>query len=300
MAIQGGPIVDTKALTSVIEKQDWIEPAANAIQNATTKAFDSAGEAGKTAQDFLHGVWLGHPLHPVLTDGPIGAWSVGVALDVIDMVQGRDDLSPGADAAIALGTAAAVGAAVTGLTDWHVLKEEKAPKRVGFAHMLFNVTATSLFAASWVCRARKARAAGRVLSFCGYAAALAGAWLGGTMVYEDEIGVDHAQREGPKGWSDVMADPDLQEGQIVKVETGGVKILLARDKGRVFAIGEVCSHLGGPLSEGKLENGCVTCPWHASTFRLEDGQVVHGPATLAQPKLETRVRKGRIEIRAKG
>ena len=96
--------MDTKALTSVIEKQEWIEPAASAVQNVTSKAFESAGGAGKTAKDFLHGVWLGHPLHPVLTDGPIGAWSVGVALDFIDMVQGRKDLSPGADAAIALGT----------------------------------------------------------------------------------------------------------------------------------------------------------------------------------------------------
>jgi len=291
--------MDTKALTSVIEKQDWIDPAANAVQKATAKTFGVAGSGGQNIKDFLHGVWRGHPLHPVLTDGPIGAWSVGVALDFVDIVLGRDDLSPGADAAIAIGTVAALGAAAAGLADWHVLEQEKSAKRVGFAHMLFNVTATTLFAASWICRARKARATGRALSILGYAVATAGAYLGGTLIYEDEIGVDHAQRELPDGWIDVIAESDVKEGQMVRVTAGEVKVLLARYQGNLLAIGEVCSHLAGPLVDGKLEEGCVTCPWHGSTFRLEDGQVVHGPATLAQPKFDCRVVKGRVQVKAR-
>ena len=85
-----------------------------------------------------------------------------------------------------------------------------------------------------------------------------------------------------------------------KVEAQGVNVLLARVNGEILAIGEVCSHLGGPLSEGKLKDGCVTCPWHGSTFKLEDGQVVHGPATLPQPKFDVRVANGRIFLKGKG
>jgi nitrite reductase/ring-hydroxylating ferredoxin subunit len=74
-------------------------------------------------------------------------------------------------------------------------------------------------------------------------------------------------------------------------------VLLYRERGRVSAIGSVCSHAGGPLEEGKAADGCVTCPWHDSVFRLEDGSIVHGPATRPQPSFKARVRNGQIELR---
>ncbi|MDX3772479.1 MULTISPECIES: Rieske (2Fe-2S) protein, partial [unclassified Streptomyces] len=58
-----------------------------------------------------------------------------------------------------------------------------------------------------------------------------------------------------------------------------------------------CSHMGGPLSQGAIEDGCVRCPWHGSVFRLQDGWNVRGPATAAQPVFETRITGGHVEAR---
>jgi nitrite reductase/ring-hydroxylating ferredoxin subunit/uncharacterized membrane protein len=290
--------MDTKAITAAIDSQLWIDNPADALQKGISNAFRAGGKAGEQVQDALHGVWMGHPLHPALTDIPIGAWTVAMVLDVIDIVQGRDDLGPGADAAIAVGIAGATGAAVTGLTDWHVLGEEKTAKRVGFSHMLFNVAALGLFTSSLVTR-KKNRTVGRMLGFLGYAAATAGAYLGGSLVYEEGLGVDHAQRELPTGWIAVCDSKDLKEGKMMKVKAGEIEVCLVKQHGQIFAIGDKCSHLGGPLHEGELGEGCVTCPWHASRFSLADGAVEHGPATFPQVSFATRVHEGKIEVRAR-
>jgi len=73
--------------------------------------------------------------------------------------------------------------------------------------------------------------------------------------------------------------------------------LLARDGGVMVAIGATCSHQGGPLGEGTFEEGCVTCPWHGSVFRLADGRVERGPASVPQPRYAVRVLDGRVEVR---
>jgi nitrite reductase/ring-hydroxylating ferredoxin subunit len=143
----------SEALINVIERQDLLEQASEAIQPAVTNAFKAAGPAGQEVKNFLYGTWLGHPLHPVLTDVPMGAWT-------------------------------------------------------------------------------------------------------------------------------------------------GVPVLLVRRGGEIHALAHTCSHLGGPLSKGKLEGEIVQCPWHGSRFSIKDGSVVDGPATFPQPCFETRVRDGQIEVRS--
>src|SRR5512138_405200 len=101
----------------VIERQEWLEPVENGLQKAVTNAFESAGPFGRKAKNFLHGVWLGHPLHPVLTDIPVGSWTAGLILDIMD-ASGARGCAKGADAALKVGLAGAAGAAITGLTDW--------------------------------------------------------------------------------------------------------------------------------------------------------------------------------------
>jgi nitrite reductase/ring-hydroxylating ferredoxin subunit len=95
------------------------------------------------------------------------------------------------------------------------------------------------------------------------------------------------------------AESDLAEGTMRRVDVDGSRILLAKRDGQVYAIAEVCSHLGGPLAEGKFEDCTVQCPWHGSRFSIEDGSVVHGPAVHKEPSLEVRVANGQIEVRAK-
>ncbi len=82
-----------------------------------------------------------------------------------------------------------------------------------------------------------------------------------------------------------------------RIDKDGARILVAKRDGQVHAIAEVCSHLGGPLAEGKFDGTTVTCPWHGSCFSVETGKVIHGPATHPQPCLETRVNNGQVEVR---
>jgi nitrite reductase/ring-hydroxylating ferredoxin subunit/uncharacterized membrane protein len=250
-------------------------------------------------EDALNGVWLGHALHPAVTDIPLGAWTVAAALDAVEAATGRADFAPGADAAVAIGLAGAVGSAVTGLTQWYPLQGP--PRKLGAAHALLNVTATTLFAASYVLRRGGNRGAGRLLGWLGLGVVSAGAYLGGALVYEQRLGVDHAPREGlPRDFVPVLAEANLPRDKPTRARAGEIPIVLVRPAGggENFALAEPCSHLGGPLAKGTLEGDCIACPWHGSRFRLQDGSVAGGPATFPQPCFETRVRDGQIEVRA--
>ncbi|HKP86527.1 MAG TPA: Rieske 2Fe-2S domain-containing protein, partial [Blastocatellia bacterium] len=281
----------------LIERQGWLDEVSDALQPAIAETFRSAGEVGQKVEDFLHGTWLGHPLHSVLTDIPVGAWTAALVLDAMDEMSGREEFGRGADAAVAVGIVGAVASAVTGLTDWH--KTDGAARRIGITHGLMNATALALYATSLACRRRKDRRAGRGLSFLGYAIASASAYLGGHLVYGEQIGVDHtADQDPPREFVRVMAEADLREGEPHRADAAGMPVLLVRRGGRVFAIAETCSHLGGPLADGKLEGDSVRCPWHGSRFSLEDGRVLEGPSVHTQPCFEARVRDGQIEVRS--
>ena len=128
--------------------------------------------------------------------------------------------------------------------------------------------------------------------------ATAAAYLGGHLVYEQGIGVDHTLGEAlPEKFVPVSSESELADGELKRGEHDDVPILLVRRGKRIFALAEKCSHLGGPLSEGKLRDDSVQCPWHGSRFSLEDGRVLDGPAVHPQPCLEARVRNGKIEVR---
>ncbi len=279
---------------NMIEEQSWLEPASDVVQRAANEALTGGG-ARQSLDNFLNGVWLGHPLHPVLTDIPVGAWTVAAALDAVETITGSTDFVPGADAAVTIGIVGAVGSAVTGIAQWQYTIGR--PRRLGLAHALFNVVALGLYGASAVLRARGARRAGMATALAGYGIAAASSYLGGDLVYAERLGVDHTpETELPDTWIAVLAETDLPDNRLTRVEAEGVRLLLVRQKGQIYALDEVCSHLGGPLSEGQLGECVVTCPWHASTFALDDGRVLNGPATFPQRRYKTRVRDGRIEI----
>jgi nitrite reductase/ring-hydroxylating ferredoxin subunit len=150
---------------------------------------------------------------------------------------------------------------------------------------------------------RKKRSGRKVaigLSFAAYGITTMAAYLGGHLVYGQQMGVDHTAGNGvyPLKFINVCADKDLKEGKMVCAKAGEMPVLLARQLGKIYAVANTCSHLGGPLSEGELlENASVKCPWHGSVFSLEDGHVVGGPATEHQPKFTTRIRKGMIQVK---
>ena len=287
----------TEALVKVVDQQESLDRLSDQIQPLVRDAFKSGGAAGRELKNMLHGTWLGHPLHPVLTDVPLGAWTAALALDAMESISGRKELGAGADAAIAVGLVGAAGAAVTGLTDWS--ETNGRARKVGLLHGLLNVGATVLYTTSLVLRRRNRRNAGMGFAMLGYAVSSASAYLGGHLVFGEQIGVNHAAaQEMPKEFVPVLADAELREGELKRVDAGGVPVLLVRCEGDVCALAHKCSHLGGPLSEGKLEGDVVQCPWHGSRFNVRDGSVVDGPATFPQPRLETRVREGQIEVRS--
>lgn len=282
-------------VTGIIAKQEWMKPAEESLQNLTHKAFQFKG--GRQAKNFLHGTWIGHPLHVILTDVPIGAWTAAVAFDALDSMGARREYRVAADAALGLGLIGAVGAAATGLTDWQDV--DPPARRIGLVHGLLNVASVALFGASLVARRRRGgRNTGRGLAALGYAVSVAAARLGGNLVYGQKIGVDHTAAEKlPEEFTPVLAESRVEDGKPVRAEHNGTPILLVRRGSQIYALAETCSHLGGPLSEGKLEGDIIQCPWHGSRFSIRDGHVVDGPAVHPQPCLETRVRNGQVEVR---
>ncbi|MEU4657484.1 Rieske 2Fe-2S domain-containing protein [Streptomyces sp. NPDC023723] len=249
-----------------------------------------------SARDALHGRWLGHPLHPLLVQVPIGSW---LSAAVLDLCPGR---SREAGLLIGVGLATAGPAAVTGAVDWAELHPQQ--QRVGLAHALANTAAVGLYGASLLCRLTGRPGAGRTYAFLGLTAVGVGGMLGGHLAYRQASGANHVE-DVPHlvtpGWHRVGAVSEFPAGEPVRRTVDDVPVLVVRESGgTVHALADRCSHLAGPLSAGAVADGCVTCPWHGSVFRLADGWNVRGPATAPQPAFDTRVVDGQVEVRLRG
>ena len=252
---------------------------------------DAVSALPKPVRDVLDGVWLGNPLHPALTDIPLGAWSAAFVLDLAG--------SEAADEALAVGILGAVPAALTGLNDWSHLKDDA--RRIGIVHALVNSMALALNVASLVARRDGHRGLGRMLSGVAYAGAAFSAHLGGHLSFGLGVRVNRTAFESPRDrYAPVCEEAALEGGKLVGVELEGEAVVVSRseESGEVCAIAATCSHLGGPLDEGKRDGDVVICPWHGSRFDLCSGEVRGGPAVYAQPRYEARVRAGKVEIRA--
>ena len=273
------------------------QPVDEKLQKALDKALYAGGSpSAQKVRNFLNGTWLGEPLHVVLTDVPVGAWTVAMAFDALDLVFDRREFRRGCETSIGIGLVAAVGAAVTGATDWSDV--DPPARRLGLVHGLLNLSGAALFATSLLLRKKKSRAAGRVAGVLGYAVMSYASNLGGKMVYEHRVGVDRTSGEVfPDQFAGVLPETSLEDGTLTRAMYKGTPILLVRRGERIFAMAETCSHFSGPLSEGKLEGDSVVCPYHFSRFALEDGRVLDGPAVHPQPCLEVRKRNGQIEVR---
>jgi nitrite reductase/ring-hydroxylating ferredoxin subunit/uncharacterized membrane protein len=247
-------------------------------------------------KDGLSGTWLGHPLHPLLTDVPIGTWTSATLLDLVGGREGRK----GADRLIAVGIAAAIPTALTGASDWADSEfADDHVRRIGAAHAVANSAALVLYGASLACRARGRRGRGVVLGLAGAAAMGAGGFLGGDLSYARGVGVDQtAFADAPGDWTPVLDASMLVERRPVHALAGDLHLVLVPDDGTLHCLVDRCAHRGGALHEGRLVDGCIECPLHGSRFALDDGSVRRGPSAYSQPRLEARVRDGRVEVRA--
>jgi nitrite reductase/ring-hydroxylating ferredoxin subunit/uncharacterized membrane protein len=278
-----------RALVDGIERVTALDRPGNRLQSVVTKVLRGR------VRDMLHGVWLGHPIHPIAVLVPIGSWLSASLLDAMRI----NHKAP--TTLIKAGTAGAVAAAITGLNDWSSLTREQ--RRTGLVHAASNTVALGLQIASLAARRRGDLRTGRWLSYAGLAAVGFGGYLGGHLSYRQAASVNQAEpllRRIPEGWHAVCDLESLTPGRPQVHHIDEVPVLVVRtNDDDVTVMIERCGHETGPLGEGEVRRidgaDCVVCPWHGSTFRLTDGIAVHGPASTTQPLLRSRVRDGLVE-----
>ena len=275
-----------------LEQVRGLDPAAEALAGAVQRSVP-----GPAVADALHGVWLGHPVHPLIVQVPLGAW---LSAAVLDALPGNGDA---ARRLVGLGLLASPVATAAGLADWAELEPEQ--RRVGLVHAAANALATGGFTASYLARRRGRNGLGALLGMLGLAVAGVGGALGGHLTYAQAAGANHAEgllRQAGTGWHDLGPLDDLPLDTPVARTAGSVWVVVCRRADELAVLVAACSHVGGPLYEGRVVNhngvACVECPWHAARFALADGTVLRGPATAAQPSFETRVVAGRVHARA--
>jgi nitrite reductase/ring-hydroxylating ferredoxin subunit/uncharacterized membrane protein len=299
------PISSTSASTRLVDWHndlaDWLDRL-GWLRGLSDWLTGVVGPVRERHQDnlvveLLHGGrWAGHPLHPALSDLPIGLWAGVMVLDATDRDPARRAGIDAAGMLSAAGLLAAGAAALTGLNDWTVSNDQD--RRVGLFHGLLNTVALGLQGASLGTRMTGHRGTARALGAASFTVTAAAGYLGGHLVFTRGVMVNRvAWATGPRRWTRALQEADLPDDSPVAVEAEGRQIMLYRHRGNLYAIDNICSHAGGLLSRGPVADLTVTCPLHGSRFGLADGCVRRGPASQPQPVLPTRTRNGWIEVR---
>jgi len=270
-----------------LEDDERLGTAARALRSVIARV-----ELPSDARDVLSGTWLGHPLHPMLTDLPIGFWTSAWVLDLLGPRRHRD----AARVLVGLGVVSALPAAATGASDW--TDTTGRAQRVGVVHAAANTTALALYAASWIARRRGRHARGIALGMAGAAAATVGGYLGGHLTQALGVGIDAARvPDALASWTRAVDEQEVT-GTPRRVDVDGVALVVFHHDGALVAMGAVCPHRGAPLEDALVVDGCLECPWHASRFRIGDGALIRGPAAMPLVPFEARVDDdGGVEVR---
>jgi nitrite reductase/ring-hydroxylating ferredoxin subunit/uncharacterized membrane protein len=281
-----------RRIVDAIGSRTSLDGTAKPLSTAAMKAIRPG-----PVKDMLSGTWLGHPLHPVLTDVTIGAFLSSSMLDVL----GDERHEAAADRLIGLGLLSVVPTAAAGIADW--ADTVGSTRRIGFVHGLGNVAVAGLFGLSWLARKTGARGLGKVLSMAGMGLATGTAYLGGHLSFAKGVGVDQtAFQRRPHDWTDAIDGSDLEPGKPARARVGEVRVLVYRDGERLLAIDDTCNHRGCNLTGGAVEadpdgRPTIRCTCHGSTFRLDDGSLVRGPATAPQPAYDARIEGGKVQVK---
>jgi nitrite reductase/ring-hydroxylating ferredoxin subunit/uncharacterized membrane protein len=267
-----------------------------ATANVVNGFYAALGQPGKLLQDFLNGTWLRHPLHATLTDATVGGFTALLVLDLVSLIFGADVRFA---AMIVLGFTilAALATIITGLTDFK--DTEGTERNVATLHGYTNIIATLVYIVAFFIRLGGAVVAGEILAIVGFLILSFGSYVGGDVVFRHGYMVSHHAFMGSKRakeFTAVLPVASLPEATPTKAVLGSTALVLVRRGDVVWALNEVCSHAGGPLSDGSLEGDGIVCPWHASRFRLSDGAVEHGPAFVEQPAYRARINGEQVEV----
>ncbi len=247
-------------------------------------------------KDSLSGTWLGHAVHPMLTDVVIGSFTSASLLDLTvggQATRARQRL-------LALGLLAYLPTAAAGANDWADAEPvDDTVRRVGAIHAASNAAAALLYATSWLARRRRGNGRGGTLSgLAGLLVLMGGGYLGGHLSLNKGIGPDQTVFDpGPTEWTPAADASLLADRRPVRVVVDDTPVLLVREDEDIFAIHDRCSHRGCSLSEGTLEEQQIVCACHGSRFDLRSGALLQGPATSGQPAFQVRVQDNRVEVR---
>jgi nitrite reductase/ring-hydroxylating ferredoxin subunit/uncharacterized membrane protein len=280
------------ALSERIGAIDALDAPAKAIAKQIRNLLPDGGGV----KDVLSGTWIGHALHPLLTDVPIGTWTSATLLDLCGGRASR----PAAQRLIGVGLAAAAPTAWSGWSDWADTEpDDDEVRRIGIVHALVNGGAIALYGASFAARRRGAHTTGVLLGLAGAGAMGAGGWLGGDLAFARGVGVNETVFvEAPADWTPALDASMLVENRPAHAIVGDLEVVIVKRNGSIHALADRCAHRGGMLHEGELDGDCIACPLHGTRFRLADGAIERGPSAYPQPVYEARVNDGRVEIRA--
>src|SRR3954464_13540022 len=244
-----------------------------------------------------------HPMHPMLVFFPLCLWITSLCFDALGWMWNDASLTAAGLYCLLGGCVGAATAAIPGGIDlFTVVPPNSSGKKRGLVHGGMNVVALLLFAfIAW----RRGSAADPVdgtsilLSLIGVVGILFSGWLGATLVYRNQIGVDHRYANAGK-WKErtldswdrpVLNTKELSEGQMMLAHIEGERVAVGKCETGMAAFSDHCTHKGGPLSDGVLIGCTVQCPWHGSNFDVSTGRVVAGPA-------KDKIKVYEIEIRA--
>lgn len=275
-----------KAIEGFLEAQaGWADP----LGQLFVAIFAAIYKPIPILKDFLNGVWFGHPLHPAITDVPIGAYVVAIVLDFSGQ-------RTAATAAIGVGIVFMLLAALAGFADYIDLEGKS--RRFGTVHSSLMVVALVLYLVSFVMRLGAVPSPAEVwLSVIGFLIVIGSAYVGGELVYNMGTQVDrHAWRGGGTKWTALDVN-EIPPDKLVKAKAGAQTLVVVRRGNGLEALHDVCAHQGCSLSEGKIVGETIECGCHGSRFRLRDGLVVRGPAVFDQPHFEVREAEGKLEVR---
>jgi nitrite reductase/ring-hydroxylating ferredoxin subunit/uncharacterized membrane protein len=284
--------------------QPFLERLSDGLQHLIQAVIGSHRKPPRRLRSLLNGTWLGHPLHPVITDIPITAWMLTALFDILWLISPTHNTwaAYGGFVTVIVGLLGALGAIVTGFTDWS--DTYGSVRRVGLNHSIFNVSATMLYLMSFILRLLAGPGDGIaavILGFVGLGCVLYAGYLGGEMVFTKGTGVNHTAWEaGGEDYEAVILLEKVEEQKLYRVTASGVPVVLLRQGEQVYAISATCPHAGGPLDEGTLTGDVVECPWHGSRFCMRDGRVLTGPATVNAPRYDVRIRNGQVVVKRFG
>jgi uncharacterized membrane protein/nitrite reductase/ring-hydroxylating ferredoxin subunit len=252
-----------------------------------------------------------HPIHPMIVAFPIGLWVTSFIFDLIGAASHEQAYFLASFYMIVAGCVGAVLAAVPGVIDlFGAIPPKSSARSRGYIHGSLNTAALLFFIYTAWRRGGPSGVADNVAivaSAAGVILIAISGWLGGTLVYRNQIGVDHRYANAGKFKERTLEDfkrpvcnqSELSDGQMMLARIGEERIAIGRCSEGMFAFSDHCTHRGGPLSDGSLVGCTVQCPWHGSQFDIQTGRVVAGPAEEKITTYAVEVRGGEVYVSPK-